>query len=131
MKRLLILGTTIGLLIIANSALPSIAVSQNYQKVTEASMTPAPRSDYNNPNYAYNGQEAVPYSYGYSFNMPNDAKWRWIAERCFSSGNGNTCISGHWIRRVPGRCEETTSHNIRRGNYIQIVPAGTVSTCRN
>ncbi len=130
-SKIVVLGLAIGFGMI----IPAQTNAQNYQRVTEASMAPAPRNNNSNSgntsNYTLNGQEAVPYAYGYSFNMPSDSKWRYIAERCYSSNDGNVCVSGHWIRRVPGRCEETSSHSIRRGNYIRIVPAGPVSSCRN
>lgn len=128
----IIFSAIIGSALLAASVVPTSLIAQNYQRVTEASMTPAPRnSNNNNMGITLNGQEAVPYAYGYSFSMPSDSKWRFIAERCINSADGNTCISGHWIRRIPGRCEEVTSHTIRRGNYIQIVQAGPVATCRN
>lgn len=112
----------------------SNAMAQNYQRITTASMTPAPQNNQNNnDNYSrgYNGQEAASYAYGYSYNMPSDGKWRFIEERCYNSAQGNTCVGSHWIRRVQGRCEETTSHSVRTDNYIRIVPAGRVSTCRD
>lgn len=134
-KKSVLLLVSMGVLIGLSSASPNTTHAQNYQRITEASMPPAPINNNSNngntSNFGLSGQEAAPYAYGYSFNMPSDGKWRFIAERCFSSSEGNTCVSGHWIRRVQGRCEETTAHNIRRGNYIQIIPAGPVSTCRN
>lgn len=133
-KKAVLLLIATGSAIALASALPANVAAQNYQRITEAGMTPPPSNNNganNNSSYSFNGQEAAPYAYGYSFNMPSDGKWRFIAERCYNSNEGNTCISGHWIRRRAGRCEETTAHNIRRGNYIQIIPAETVSTCRN
>jgi hypothetical protein len=82
-------------------------------------------------NFSWNGMEAPAYSYGYALNMPNDGNWRWIEPRCYGTRNGEqTCVDGHWLRRAPGRCEEVSSHAVRRGNYIRVVPNGPVSTCR-
>jgi hypothetical protein len=80
--------------------------------------------------YAWNGMEGPSYSYGYALNLPPDGNWRWIEARCYGSRAGETCVDGHWIRRQAGRCEEVTSHSVRRGRYIRIVPAGPVNTCR-
>jgi hypothetical protein len=84
----------------------------------------------NDVNFAWNGMEGPAYSYGYALNMPADGNWRWIEARCYTTRNGQTCIDGHWLRRSPGRCEEVSSHAVRQGQYIRIMPNGPVSTCR-
>lgn len=109
--------------------------AQAYRRYNDAAMTSAPRQGASAENsqtrFAYNGHEAAPYAYGYSFNLPNDGNWRYIEPRCYNSASGNTCVDGHWIRKQAGRCEEVTSHSVRTGNYVRIVRAGAVSTCRN
>jgi hypothetical protein len=94
---------------------------------TSQSQTPSAQNDVN---FAWNGMEGPAYSYGYALNMPADGNWRWIEPRCYGTRDGQTCVDGHWLRRVPGRCEEVSSHSVRRGQYIRIVPNGPVSTCR-
>lgn len=94
------------------------------------------QSAQNDVNFAWNGMEGPAYSYGYALNMPADGNWRWIEPRCYgtrgnlSGGGDQTCVEGHWLRRAPGRCKEVTSHAVRRGQYIRIMPNGPVSTCR-
>jgi hypothetical protein len=77
------------------------------------------------------GMEAPAYAHGYAFALPADGNWRWIEPRCREVQGGVACVEGHWVRRVPGRCEEVSAHAIRRGGYIRFVPAGPVSGCRN
>jgi hypothetical protein len=84
----------------------------------------------NDVNFAWNGMEGPAYSYGYALNMPADGNWRWIEPRCYQARGGDVCIEGHWLRRSPGRCEEVSSHAVRQGQYIRIVPNGRVNTCR-
>jgi hypothetical protein len=84
----------------------------------------------NDVNFAWNGLEGPAYSYGYALNLPADGNWRWIEARCYQARDGQVCIDGHWLRRSPGQCEEVSSHSVRRGQYIRIVPAGPVNTCR-
>jgi hypothetical protein len=81
-------------------------------------------------NFAWNGMEGPAYSYGYALNMPADGNWRWIEARCYGARSGQVCVDGHWLRRTPGRCEEVSSHSVRQGQYIRIVPNGPVNTCR-
>jgi hypothetical protein len=88
------------------------------------------QSAQNDVNFAWNGMEGPAYSYGYALNMPADGNWRWIEPRCYSARDGQVCVDGHWLRRASGRCEEVTSHSVRRGQYIRIVPTGPVTTCR-
>jgi hypothetical protein len=95
----------------------------------QANQTQAPSAQ-NDVNVAWNGMEAPAYSYGYALNMPADGNWRWIEARCYGTRDGQTCVDGHWLRRAPGLCEEVSTHAVRRGQYIRIVPNGPVSTCR-
>lgn len=84
----------------------------------------------NDVTLAWNGVEAPAYSYGYALSMPADGNWRWIEARCYGTRTGQTCVDGHWLRRIAGRCEEVSSHSVRQGQYIRIVPNGRVNTCR-
>jgi hypothetical protein len=84
----------------------------------------------NGVNIAWNGIEGPFYSYGYALNIPADGNWRWIEARCYETRDGQTCVDGHWLRRSPGQCEEVSSHAVRQGQYIRIVPTGPVNTCR-
>jgi hypothetical protein len=88
------------------------------------------QSAQNDVNFAWSGMEGPAYSYGYALNMPADGNWRWIEARCYGTRSGQTCVDGHWLRRAPGRCEEVSSHAVRQGQYIRIVPNGPVNTCR-
>ena len=83
-----------------------------------------------NMNLASNNTQAPPYAYAYALAMPADGNWRWIEARCIDARNGSVCVDGHWLRRAPGRCEEVSSHTVRQGQYIRIVPKGPVNTCR-
>jgi hypothetical protein len=111
-----------------DSATPGAPVQTNQQMGQQSGhQTPSASNDVN---FAWNGMEGPAYSYGYALNMPADGNWRWIEPRCYGTRDGQTCVDGHWLRRAPGRCEEVSSHSVRRGNYIRIVPGGPVSTCR-
>jgi hypothetical protein len=118
----------------------TFASAYSYRRPQDAATPGAPvqapgntngtRSAQNDVNFAWNGMEGPAYSYGYALNMPADGNWRWIEPRCYGTRDGQTCVEGHWLRRAPGRCEEVTSHAVRRGQYIRIMPTGPVSTCR-
>jgi hypothetical protein len=116
----------------------TIASAYSYRRPQDAAIPGAPvqvsgshpPSAQNDVNFAWNGMEGPSYSYGYALNMPADGNWRWIEARCYGTRDGQTCVDGHWLRRSPGRCEEVSSHAVRRGQYIRIVPNGPVSTCR-
>ncbi len=109
----------------------SIAIADNYYRVSTQERTPAPRPSKNN-NVAYNlsGQEAAPYAYSYVNSLPNDGHWRWVEERCYNSSSGQTCVEGHWVRKVGNSCEEVSSHSVRTGNYIKIIAGGRSPNCR-
>jgi hypothetical protein len=135
MRRTALLAIS-GAIIIALTA--TIASAYSYRRPQDAatpgapvqnSQSPAPSSE-TDVNFAWNGMEAPAYSYGYALNIPADGNWRWIEARCYGTRDGQTCVDGHWLRRAPGRCEEVSSHAVRRGQYIRIVPNGPVSTCR-
>jgi hypothetical protein len=125
-----------GAVIIALTA--TVASAYSYRRPQDAATPGAPiqanqsqaPSAETDVNFAWNGTEAPAYSYGYALNMPADGNWRWIEARCYGTRDGQTCVDGHWLRRAPGRCEEVSSHAVRRGQYIRIVPNGPVSTCR-
>jgi hypothetical protein len=119
----------------------SVANAYSYRRPQDAATPGAPvqsraptghqtPSAQNDVNFAWNGMEGPSYSYGYALNMPADGNWRWIEARCYQTRSGETCIDGHWLRRAPGRCEEVSSHAVRQGQYIRIVPTGPVNTCR-
>lgn len=107
---------------------PALAVSQAYYRVDNSTKTPAPIAMAGQ--FAMNGQEIVPYAYGYVNSLPEDGNWRYIDARCYQSKKGQTCIDAHWIRKQKGKCEEVTAHYVRTGNYLKLVPAGKVSTCK-
>jgi hypothetical protein len=128
---------TISVLLAAGAMLTaSLANAHAYRRPQDSATPGAPVQSHqlapqSGVNFSWNGLEAPAYSYGYALNTPSDGNWRWIEPRCYSTSNGNqTCVEGHWLRRSAGRCEEVTAHSVRRGNYIRVVPAGTVSTCR-
>lgn len=119
----------------------TIAAAYSYRRPQDAATPGAPvqnqnghghqgQSAQNDVNFAWNGLEGPAYSYGYALNMPADGNWRWIEARCYGTRSGQTCVDGHWLRRTPGRCEEVSSHSVRQGQYIRIVPNGPVNTCR-
>jgi hypothetical protein len=107
-----------------DAATTGVPVQTNYAARTQG------QSAQNDVNFAWNGLEAPAYSYGYALNLPADGNWRWIEARCYETRSGQTCVDGHWLRRMAGRCEEVTSHSVRQGQYIRIVPNGPVNTCR-
>jgi hypothetical protein len=138
MRRTALLAVA-GAAIIALTA--TFASAYSYRRPQDAATPGAPVQTYqnggahapsaqNDVNFAWNGMEGPAYSYGYALNMPADGNWRWIEPRCYGTRDGQTCVDGHWLRRAPGRCEEVTSHAVRRGQYIRIMPNGPVSTCR-
>jgi hypothetical protein len=135
MRKTALLAFT-GAAIIALTA--TFASAYSYRRPQDAATPGAPvqtsqtqaTSAENDVNFAWNGTEALAYSYGYALNMPADGNWRWIEARCYGTRDGQTCVDGHWLRRAPGRCEEVSTHAVRRGQYIRIVPNGLVSTCR-
>lgn len=113
--------------------------AQNYRRPADAAATPAPappgsatdRGGGAGVLTTWAGTEAPAYGYGYAFVLPADGRWRWIDERCYGATNGQqVCVQGHWVRRQPGQCEEVSQHQVRRGNYIRIVPTGPVASCR-
>jgi hypothetical protein len=119
----------------------TVAAAYSYRRPQDAATPGAPvqfqnghghqgQSGANDVNFAWNGMEGPAYSYGYALNMPADGNWRWIEARCYGTRSGQTCVDGHWLRRTPGRCEEVSSHSVRQGQYIRIVPNGPVNTCR-
>jgi hypothetical protein len=119
----------------------TIASAYSYRRPQDAATPGAPiqaspnsnahnQSAQNDVNFAWNGMEGPAYSYGYALNMPADGNWRWIEARCYGARSGQVCVDGHWLRRTPGRCEEVSSHSVRQGQYIRIVPNGPVNTCR-
>jgi hypothetical protein len=119
----------------------TFAAAYSYRRPQDAATPGAPVQTQNNGtsyapsaqndvNFAWNGMEGPAYSYGYALNMPADGNWRWIEARCYGSRSGQTCVDGHWLRRSPGRCEEVSSHAVRQGQYIRVVPNGPVNTCR-
>lgn len=132
-----------GATIAAITLLALAAPAQNYRRPADAAVTPAPnfapgdararqsgQSSIARPVAAWNGMEGPAYGYGYALNLPADGNWRWIDPRCYDSGQGQICVEGHWIRRGQGGCEEVSAHQVRRGNYIRMVPAGQVASCR-
>jgi hypothetical protein len=135
MRKTALLAFT-GAAIIALTA--TFASAYSYRRPQDAATPGAPvqtnqsqaSSAETDVNFAWNGMEAPAYSYGYALNMPADGNWRWIEARCYGTRDGQTCVDGHWLRRAPGRCEEVSTHAVRRGQYIRIVPNGPVSTCR-
>lgn len=114
------------------------AEAQNYRRPADTAATPAPappgdpRSGRGSAaTVTLTGVEAPAYGYGYATVLPADGRWRWIDARCYASGSGQqVCVDGHWVRRQPGQCEEVSAHQVRRGNYIRLVPAGPVASCR-
>jgi hypothetical protein len=119
----------------------TLATAYSYRRPQDAATPGAPvhaqnngsshvSSAQNDVNFAWNGMEGPAYSYGYALNMPADGNWRWIEARCYGTRGGQTCVDGHWLRRSPGRCEEVSSHAVRQGQYIRVVPNGPVNTCR-
>ena len=118
----------------------TIAGAYSYRRPQDAATPGAPvqhqngqqsaPSAQNDVNFAWNGMEGPAYSYGYALNMPADGNWRWIEARCYGARSGQVCVDGHWLRRQSGRCEEVSSHAVRQGQYIRIVPNGPVNTCR-
>jgi hypothetical protein len=119
----------------------TLAAAYSYRRPQDAATPGAPvqtssngssyaPSAQNDVNFAWNGMEGPAYSYGYALNMPADGNWRWIEARCYGTRGGQTCVDGHWLRRSPGRCEEVSSHAVRQGQYIRVVPNGPVNTCR-
>jgi hypothetical protein len=141
--------TFVGLTVLAATMVAALAagtaVAQTYRRPADTAVTPAPRPA---PSFApgdprmgtgrsgdarpvgWNGTEGPAYGYGYAANLPADGNWRWIDPRCYDSGQGRMCVDGHWIRRGRGGCEEVSAHQVRRGNYVRIVPAGRVASCR-
>jgi hypothetical protein len=123
----------------AAAVLAGNAIGQNYRRPVDTAVAPAPQFAPGDPRLAparqnrpvaWNGMEGPAYPYGYALNLPADGNWRWVEERCHDSAQGTVCVQGHWVRRVQGRCEEVSAHQIRRGNYIRMVPAGPVAGCR-
>ncbi len=108
----------------------SSAVADNYYRVSAQERTPAPRVSKNNVAYNLSGQEAAPYAYSYVNSLPNDGHWRWVEERCYNSSRGQTCVEGHWVRKIGNACEEVSSHSVRTGNYIKIIAGGRSPNCR-
>lgn len=116
----------------------SAAEAQNYRRPADTAATPAPappgdpRSGRGGGGViTLTGVEAPAYGYGYATVLPDDGRWRWIDARCYASNGGErVCVDGHWVRRQPGQCEEVSAHQVRRGNYIRLVPAGPVASCR-
>ncbi len=114
-----------------------VAEAQNYRRPADTAATPAPappgdpRNSRGGATVTLTGVEAPAYGYGYATVLPADGRWRWIDARCYASGGGEqVCVDGHWVRRQPGQCEEVSAHQVRRGNYIRLVPAGPVASCR-
>lgn len=108
----------------------SSAIADNYYRVSAQERTPAPRVSKNNVVYNTSGQEIAPYAYSYVNSMPNDGHWRWVEERCYNTSSGQTCVEGHWVRKVGNACEEVSSHSVRTGNYIKIIAGGRSPNCR-
>lgn len=126
--------------ILAASAVSGLAEAQSLRRPADAAATPAPAGPPGDPRQGaagggllttWAGTEAPAYGYGYAFVLPSDGRWRWIDARCYAAGSGErVCVEGHWIRRIPGQCEEVSRHQVRRGNYIRVVPDGRVASCR-
>jgi hypothetical protein len=141
-------ATILSVAIVATAALAlsvAAASAQNYRRPADTAVTPAPsfapshapgdprsarQQPSSRPVAAWNGMEGPAYGYGYAANLPADGNWRWIDPRCYDSSQGRVCVDGHWIRRGQSGCEEVSSHQVRRGNYVRIVPAGQVASCR-
>jgi hypothetical protein len=138
MRKMGLLAVTLATIVLVSA---SLANAYSYRRPQDAATPGAPVQSQTNGsqqsasaqtdvNFAWNGMEGPSYSYGYALNMPADGNWRWIEARCYQARSGEVCVEGHWLRRAPGHCEEVSSHAVRQGQYIRIVPAGTVNTCR-
>ena len=143
MRQLVVSG-----LMVAGLALSVVATAhaQNYRRPADTAVAPppvgqadhranpaephAPRHNKYHGAGTWNGLEAPAYGYGYALNLPPDGNWRWISDRCYTGGQQQICVQGHWVRKRGSACEEVSAHQIRRGNYVRMVPAGPVTGCR-
>lgn len=122
----------IAFIILGICSINSQVSAQAYYRVQAETKTPAPKPNNNGTQYfALNGQEIVPYAYGYVSNLPDDNNWRWIDERCYKSRKGTTCVQGHWVKKSGKSCEQVTGHTIKTGKYTRVINGGKVNTCQN